>query len=209
MRLCVLGPGNSAIAITENLIGQGFDVLFAVSNPEEPRFEKLAHRLGEHAMVISLEEAVMGADIFFLGCAWESAQEICATINRAQGKILIDATNPIISGLQLDHPGGLSGSEQIAQWAPNLKVFKALNQTGYEVLRDPLFQDGRPVTFVAGDDQPLRPQIIDLIQRMGFDTVDAGPLKNARFLEEIGLFWVYLAHLEDKGHNFAFSLLRR
>jgi predicted dinucleotide-binding enzyme len=41
--------------------------------------------------------------------------------------------------------------------------------------------------YYAGDDKESKAKVADLIRRMGFDAVDAGPLKAARNLEPMAL----------------------
>lgn len=209
MNVAIVGINSTGIAIAQNFISRDWPVILTALNPSSTKYKNLTDRFGDMATVKSLNEAIKLADIFIYASSWEEAKKTCEVLNNATGKILIDASTPIRSGLQLDHTDGLSGAEQIAAWAPNLKVFKTLNHTGPETLRDPLFPQGVPVMFLAGPDGDGKVKVNDLLISIGFDPVDAGPLKNAKLLEQLALFWLHLAHLQDKGHNFAFSLLKR
>ena len=54
--------------------------------------------------------------------------------------------------------------------------------------------DGQKVTvFVAGDDDAARQQVLQMARDIGFDAVDAGPLRNARLLEPLGYFNIHWA----------------
>ena len=63
--------------------------------------------------------------------------------------------------------------------------------------------------FVAGDDAANKPRVIELVGALGFEVVDAGPLRNARLLEAHAMLWIDLALNRGLGRDFAFALLRR
>ena len=67
----------------------------------------------------------------------------------------------------------------------------------------------RPVMFVAGDDPSKKPVVISLIAKLGFDPVDAGPLRIARLLEAYGMLWIDQALNRGRGQNFAFAITTR
>jgi 8-hydroxy-5-deazaflavin:NADPH oxidoreductase len=67
----------------------------------------------------------------------------------------------------------------------------------------------RSIMFVAGDDEANKPNVIELVAALGFETVDAGPLRNARLLEAHAMLWIDLALKRGLGPNWAFALLRR
>lgn len=75
-----------------------------------------------------------------------------ASAGNLAGKILIDVTNPIGADFSLAVGFDDHGAEQVAKLAPGTRVFKAMNQVGFEVMADAAFAAGKPVMFVAGDD---------------------------------------------------------
>jgi predicted dinucleotide-binding enzyme len=209
MKVAVIGCTNLGIAITQNIINRGQQVTLVPGEMELQRSQEIALQLGDQLTIGNLEQVKVSCDLFILACTWDEVKFNCQKLNDAPGKIIIDATMPTIGGLELDRTDGLSGGEQVAQWAPNLRVFKSLNYVGTENLRDPLYPEGIPAMFVAGNDSEEKSTVLDFVSKMGFDALDAGPLSNAQFLEQMGLFWIHLAHLLDKGCNFAFALIKR
>lgn len=55
--------------------------------------------------------------------------------------------------------------------------------------------------FVAGDDPANKPKVIELVTALGFDVVDAGPLRNARLLEAHAMLWIELALKRGLGRD--------
>ena len=63
--------------------------------------------------------------------------------------------------------------------------------------------------FVAGDDAANKPKVIDLVAALGFDVIDAGPLRNARLLEAHAMLWIELALKRGLGRDWAFADVKR
>ena len=69
---------------------------------------------------------------------------------------------------------------------------------------------GAPVFMpVASDDDDARAAVIALANRLGFDAVDAGPLRAARFTEAFAMTWIHLAFAGGQGRAWAFSRTQR
>jgi predicted dinucleotide-binding enzyme len=65
----------------------------------------------------------------------------------------------------------------------------------------------KPVMLVAGDDAARKPRVMELVGKLGFEPVDAGPLKNARLLEPFAMVWIDQAMKRGRGRDFAFALV--
>jgi predicted dinucleotide-binding enzyme len=76
-------------------------------------------------------------------------------------------------------------------------------------MADPVFRGVRSVMFVAGDDAGAKPKVIALLAALGFEVIDAGPLRNARLLEAHAMLWIELALNRGLGRDFAFAIVRR
>ncbi|HRR27108.1 MAG TPA: hypothetical protein P5300_10465, partial [Acidobacteriota bacterium] len=61
--------------------------------------------------------------------------------------------------------------------------------------------------FVAGDDQDAKDHVLRLGRDIGFDPVDAGPLRNARWLEALGYLNIQLGYLLGMGTEIGFKLI--
>jgi predicted dinucleotide-binding enzyme len=62
-------------------------------------------------------------------------------------------------------------------------------------------------SLLNGDDVGAKEQVLALGQGMGFDPVDAGLLKNARWLETLGYFNIQLGYMLKMGTAIGFKLV--
>ncbi|MGN6151466.1 MAG: NADPH-dependent F420 reductase [Lysobacteraceae bacterium] len=204
--IALLGAGNVGAALARNLIAQGERVRFGVPDPDKHR--DLAAGLG--ADIGSVAEAVDGAGLVILAVPYAAALEIAASVPDWQGRILVDATNPLAPGLSGLVVGTTSSAaEQIAARAANARVVKAFNVTGAENMADPRAVDAPVFMPIASDDADARATVVALAARMGFDAVDAGPLQAARWLEPFAMTWIHLAFAAGQGRAWAFSRAHR
>ncbi len=90
-------------------------------------------------------------------------------------------------GLQLVLGFNTSAGEQVASWAPGAIVFKTLNTTGAGKMAKAAEYPVKPVMLVAGDDAGSKLRVMELVGKLGFEAVDAGPLKNALLLELLAM----------------------
>jgi 8-hydroxy-5-deazaflavin:NADPH oxidoreductase len=178
-----------------------------VPDPADPKHTSLPReRLHTPA------EAARNAEIVVLATPWPATEMAVKNLGDLSGKVLIDCTNPLgmgPQGLELVIGHSISGGEQVAAWVSGAAVFKTLNQIGADSMdRVELFPI-RPVMFVAGDDEARKPIVLELIAKLGFQAIDAGPLRIARLLEPLGMLWIDQALNRGRGQNFAFTLTDR
>lgn len=149
------------------------------------------------------------SDAIVLATGANQAQEALKDLPLV-GKTLIDCTNPLkadLSGLEIGY--STSQAERIATWAPDAKVVKAFNTVGFGIMTNPQFGDRKAMMMVAGDDAVAKRTTMTLAADLGFDPIDAGPLKQARLLEPLAMLWISLAIKGGLGPEFAFGMLRR
>jgi hypothetical protein len=124
------------------------------------------------------------------------------------GKIVVDCTNPIgADGLVVGTT--TSAGELAAGWAQGAVVVKAFNTTGSGNMENPRYGDRAVTMFICGDDSQAKAVVGSLAEQIGFDVIDTGPLKAARYLESMAMLWVHLAYNQGFGTDFAFKLIRR
>lgn len=206
MNIAVIGTGNVGAALGTGWARVGHTVIFGSRHPEREDVQALIHASGAAAHIP--HEAAAQAEVVVLATPWARTQQIIAGLGDLSSKIVVDATNPIGPGLKL--VGDPSGGEMVQQWAAGAAVVKAFNTTGYENMADTTYPgDVRPVMFVAGDEAAAKSKVAALAEDLGFEAIDAGPLRRSSLLEHVAMLWITQAIVEGAGRNFAFAVLRR
>ncbi len=213
MKLAVIGAGNVGGTLgTAWAQKAGHEICFGVRNPKSDKIEALLRPLAGKARAGTPAEAAAFTDTIVLATPWNGAEAAIRSMGDLGGKIILDATNPLAmgaDGLGLEFGHSTSAGEKVQGWAKGASVFKTLNTTGYGNMADPLFRGMQSVMFVAGDDAAAKPKVIALVAALGFEVIDAGPLRNARLLEAHAMLWIELALKRGLGRDFAFAIVRR
>jgi 8-hydroxy-5-deazaflavin:NADPH oxidoreductase len=207
VKIAIIGAGNVGSALGRAWLSGGEDVVFGVPNPADPKYRSLSRERLRTPL-----EAAHDAEVVVIATPWPATEAAIKGLGDLFSKILIDCTNPLgmgAEGLELVLGHRTSGGEQVAAWAPGAAVFKTLNQIGAENMEKARLYPIRPVMFVAGDDDAKKPVVLSLIAKLGFEAVDAGPLRIARLLEAYGMLWIDQALNRGRGQTFAFALTDR
>src|SRR5882724_79969 len=104
-----------------------------------------------------------------------------------------------------------SGAEELAKTIPNLRVVSAFNTVPSEVLFDVFdyrSKATRPSLVYCGDDAAANKVAETLIRDAGFNPVDAGPLRIARYSEPFALLVAQLAYEGDESPELAYRFER-
>ncbi|MCF3946358.1 NAD(P)-binding domain-containing protein [Acidiphilium sp. AL] len=207
MRIAIIGAGNVGAALGNGWLKRRHDVRFGVRAPADPKYRDLpANRLATPA------EAAASAAAVVLATPWPATEAAIRDLGDLSGRIVIDCTNPLemtAEGLRLALGHDRSGGELVAQWAKGASVFKAFNTTGAANMADLSGYGTAPAMFVAGDDADRKPSVMTLARDLGFEPIDAGPLRIARLLEPLAMLWVDQALYRGAGPNFAFAVMRK
>ncbi|HEB83942.1 MAG TPA: hypothetical protein ENI92_02970 [Bacteroidetes bacterium] len=208
MHIGIIGTGRIGGTLGRRLAELGEEVFFGSRKPAKAA--SIAAEVGHAARGGSYEEAAGFGEVVMLATPWNVTLDLVRELaGELAGRVLVDITNPIAPGGTLALGHRTSAAEEIAAAAPEAKVVKAFNAVYFEVIADPAFPGGRPLLTVAGDDPEARGTVIELGGRLGFEAVDAGPLRNARLLEPLAMLWIQLAFNLGQGTDTAFGWLRR
>jgi predicted dinucleotide-binding enzyme len=208
MHISIIGVGDVGKALAQAFIRQGEQVFLGVPKPEKSQSAVAA--LGPMASLGTIEQAVAASEVVTLAVPFAATEAIARSVADWQGKVLVDATNPLAPGLAgLTVGTTTSAAEQLASWAPTAKVVKAFNTTGAENMADASFTQGLPFMPVCGDDAQARAKVMALAALIGFDAIDLGPLHAARYVEPFAMTWIHMAIKQGLGRNFAFGILRK
>lgn len=204
MRIAIIGAGSVGGALGRRWAEGGHEVRWGVRDPADPKHAALSAAGALHRPA----EAAEGAEAIVLATPWEATTSVVASLGPLGGSVLIDATNPIAFGpdgvrlLSLDHP---SAAQAVAAAAPGARVVKTLNQVGANVMEAP--GPHRPLMLVAGDDAEARALASGLVEALGFEARDAGPLWRAAALEALGMLWIDQAMRGPMGRDFALAVV--
>ena len=192
MKLSIIGAGNVGRSLAQGWSRVGHAIVFGVKSPADQKHVPIASII-PGASVKTVREAVEDAEVVVLAVPWDAAAAACAACGDFAGKVLIDATNPLrfSSGvLELDVDFETSGGEQIAAMVKTARVVKTMNQVGFAVMATADRYPIRPIMFAASDDAAAKRTVLTLVQELGFEARDAGPLKSARLLESLAMLWI-------------------
>jgi 8-hydroxy-5-deazaflavin:NADPH oxidoreductase len=213
MKIAVIGAGNVGGTLgTAWAQKAGHEILFGVRNPSAEKTQALLSKIGGKARAVAPAEAAASGEMIVLTTPWPQTEAAIRSLGNVNGKIILDATNPLAmgpDGLGLEIGHSTSGGEKVQGWAKGASVFKSLNTTGFGNMANPVYGGVKSVMFVAGDDAANKPKVIELVAALGFDVIDAGPLRNARLLEAHAMLWIELALKRGLGRDWAFARVRR
>jgi 8-hydroxy-5-deazaflavin:NADPH oxidoreductase len=189
LRLGIVGAGKLGTTVARAAVEAGYDVAISGSGPADD-IELTVDVLAPGARASTTDEVVRHADIVILAVPMHRFRELPR--NLFAGKILVDATNywQPVDGDDPELTTAADGTSTIVQERfPSARVVKSLNQLGYHQLEENRRSNGardRIAIGAAGDDRMAVAKVKRLIDRLGFDPVDAGPLKNGLALEPDG-----------------------
>jgi predicted dinucleotide-binding enzyme len=210
VKVAILGTGSVGSALGIRWGEAGHSVVFGSRSPQGENVKQLVARCGGRAVACSLRESIPGADAIVIAVPWGAARETLSHLGDLTGRTLIDCTNPLLadlSGIELGH--STSAGEQIATWAAGANVVKAFNSASAKVMFNPQFGEHRATMFYCGDDAAAKLVVRQLIEDIGFDPVDAGPLSSSRYLEPLAMLYIHLAFRQGFGGNCAFKIMKR
>jgi 8-hydroxy-5-deazaflavin:NADPH oxidoreductase len=189
LRLGIVGAGKFGTTVARTAIAAGYDVAISGSAPADD-IALTVDVLSAGAHAATTDEVVRHAGIIVLAVPTHRFRELPRDL--FAGKILIDAMNywQPVDGDDPELTSAPDGTSMIVQeHFPSARVVKSLNQLGYHQLeenRRPKRAPDRIAIGAAGDDRFAVKKVMRLLDRLGFDPVDAGPLKNGPGLEPDG-----------------------
>src|SRR5712691_682014 len=176
MTIGIIGSGAIGTAFARTLARAGIEA--TISNSRGPdSLKALIRELGPSIKAGTREDAAR-ADIVFIAVNWTKLPAALAGLADWNGRIAIDANNPIEAPLfePIDLKGRTS-SEVFADLVPGARVVKAFNHLRAEILTaDPQADGGRRVLFYSGNDNAAKADVAALIDQIGFVGIDLGSL---------------------------------
>ena len=199
MKIAVLGFGNVGAQLGKLWMAKGHEVTAGLREGSKDR--QKATDTG--ASVATPADAVRGAEVVVIALPWPAVESTLKGIS-LDGKVVMDAVNPLGPDLSVQVPPAGSAGEQVAQWAKGARVVKAFNTIGSALMGDATFD-----MMYCGDDAAAKKVVSQLIADTGMKPVDVGPLSNARYLEQIAGLWVVLVVKQGTPGAFGFNLVKK
>jgi len=212
MRTGILGSGLMGSKLGTIFARAGHDVVFSYSRSER-KLKRLARKAEGHARVGTPREAALHADALLLAVHWPRVADVLKQTGDLSGKVVITCSLPMNAkdtALAVAHTS--SGAEALARKVRKAKVVSAFSTVPSEVLFDVFGakrRTRRRASLVyCGDDQDAKDVAATLIRDVGFDPVDAGPLRIARYLEPFSLAMAQLAYEGNEGPEIVYRIER-
>ncbi len=193
MKIAIVGKGTVGSALEEGLKGANHEIRFASRDPREP-----------------LVETVAWGDVVVLAVPWTEHKAIAASGGKAfDGKTVVDVSNVLSPKMELALGFTTSGAEELQKLLPKARIVKAFNTVFAQNMRTGRLYGQRLTAFIAGDDAGSKETVRKMAEDIGFDCIDAGPLKAARYLEPLGLLNISLGYGLQMGTDIGIALIRK
>ena len=199
MKIAVLGFGNVGAQLGKLWAKKGHEVTAGLREGSKDR--QKATDAG--VSVATPADAVKGAEVVVLALPWSAVESTVKTV-ALDGKVVIDAVNPIDQNLSVLTPPAGSAAQTVAQQAQGARVVKAFNTIGAALMGDSDFD-----MMYCGDDAAAKKVVEELIADTRMRPVDVGPLSNARYLEAVAGLWIDLVVKQRRPGTFGFNLVQK
>lgn len=196
MKIALIGAGNMGSALARLATAAGHSLTITSRTAEKGR--ALARETGA---AFKDSDVARDADLVIVATGYGDAVSGLRAAGDLDGKVVVDITNPLnadYSGLTVGFDS--SAGEELQKAFPKARVVKAFNTVFAQVLAAGPQLEGETVTvFVAGDDAAARELVTQFVRSLGFVAVDAGGVKNSRYLEPLAGFNIYLGYGAGRG----------
>lgn len=193
MKIGILGKGNVGTALAEGLERKGHQIRFAVHEPRG-----------------AVADVAKWCEVVILAVPWTAHKEISEAVGTAlDGKPVVDVSNVLTPTMELAIGLTTSGAEELQKLLPKALIVKAFNTVFARNMSTGMVHGERLTVFIAGDDGRSKEAVEKLTRDIGFDAVDAGPLKSARYLEPMGMLNIILGYGLKMGTDIGLMLVKK
>ncbi len=211
MRVGILGSGLMGGKLGTIFARAGHEVVFSYARSEQ-KLKRLAREAKGKARAGTPREAAQDANALLLAVHWSRIDDVLKQAGDLSGKVIVSCSLPMNADdtdLVVAHTW--SGAEELAKTIPKARVVCAFNTVPSEVLfgvYEARRKATRPSVVYCGDDSSSKRIAAELIRDVGFDAVDAGPLRIARYTEPFALLVAQLAYEGKGGPELAYRFER-
>jgi 8-hydroxy-5-deazaflavin:NADPH oxidoreductase len=207
MKVGILGSGLMGGKLGTLFARAGHDVVFSYARSRQ-KLERLAREAGKQASAGTPADAVRDADALLLAVHWLRVDDVFQQAGDLTGKTIITCSLPMnAKNTELVIGRTSSGAEMLAKKVRRARVVSAFGTVPSEVLFGVYAarrRAHRPSMAYCGDDAGAKKIAATLVRGVGFDPVDSGPLRIARYLEPFTLLIAQLAYESGAGPEIAY-----
>jgi len=211
MRIGILGSGLMGGKLGTLFVRAGHEVVFSYARSDR-KLTRLARDARGKARAGTPRDAAREADALLLAVHWSRVDDVLGQAGDVTGKVIVSCSLPMNeddTDLVVAHTS--SGAEALAKKVPRARVVSAFGTVPSEVLFS-VFERRRrarrPSLVYCGDSSRAKTVAAALIRDVGFDPVDAGPLRIARYMEPFTLLVAQLAYERAGGPALAYRFDR-
>jgi len=161
---------------------------------------------------VTTAEAIQKSKVIFLAVPFDGVVELLKSANvDLTDKIIVDVTNPLTEDfMNLTVGHDTSAAEEIQSAFPGAHVVKAFNTVFAQILHEgPDFGSQSVPVYVAGDKECAQSAVMKLVKATGFEAINAGILKNARYLEPMAEMNIQFGYVLGLGTQIAPAWISR
>jgi len=211
MRIGILGSGLMGGKLGTLFARAGHEVMFSYARHQE-KLKRLAKNAGGNARAGAPREAAHDADALLLAVHWLRVDDVLQQAGALSRQVILTCSLPMnADNTSLVIGRTTSGAEELAKKVPKAKVVCAFNTVPSEVFFGVYAarrKASRPSLVYCGDDSSSKEIAAKLIRDVGFEPVDAGPLRIARYTEPFALLMGQLAYETEAGPELAYRFER-
>ena len=203
MKIAIIGHGNVGGALAKNWAKAGHQIIIGARNVNDDKVQQLAKL--ENFSATDIENAAQESDVILVATPAHIAVDLAKQLGQLPGKVIIDATNAV-----RQKPEPYKTAFHALQDITGAELAKCFNTTGFENMKNPVYQGEGIDLFVAGSSAKAKEVSMQLAKDAGFGSCyDFGGDDRVELLEQFALAWINLAIFQGHGRDIAFKVLKR
>lgn len=190
--VAIIGTGDMGDSLGPRFAQLGYRVVYGSRNPDSERSQQLVVATGHNARITTQKEAAQEGEIVVLAIPWPAMINVAQNLGSLDGKVVID----ISTAAEQAEDGYFtsvvetSSAEMIQKWNPGARVVKAFAAQASYVVDDPTVVGGPVSVPIAADDRQAKEIVAKIVQSMGMDPFDAGPLRYSKEIEALARLYM-------------------
>jgi 8-hydroxy-5-deazaflavin:NADPH oxidoreductase len=214
LKIGIIGSGIVGQTLANGLIKHGYHVM--IGSRDVSKLAEWKKQAGNSGSTGTFADAAIYGELLVLAVKGSAASEALnlAGVKNLRGKTVIDTTNPIadappVNGV-IKYFTSLDKSlmEQLQTEFPETHFVKSFSCIGNAFMVNPDFGGIKPSMFICGNNDNSKKQVIEIVEKFGFDVEDMGKVEAARSIEPLCILWCIPGFTQNSWSH-AFKLLKK